>query len=181
MIIRFVTAAALSASVLLTPFHAQAQVHELVKACKRSLTMVIGCIIIERGIEKGVEVGLDSLIGVAFGKTNNIKGNRRTLTPNEVVDIKANGIEWSQLKDFLLSRFKSGTPVDDAQARKVIAASCNANYSPVCAQLGFPGPRIPFADCSTIKVAKDCGNKINCSWKGSLCVRSSGTRDLLKQ
>jgi hypothetical protein len=180
MIIRYFTAAALGALVLLTPLHAQAQVKDFVKACKRSLTMAIGCIIVERGIEKGIEVGLDSLVKFAVGETTDFK-SKRYLTKKEIADIEADGIGWTQLKDFLVSTFKSGTPVDDAKTRTQIADSCRANYHPVCAQFGFAAPRSPLADCSTITVAKDCSSKINCSWSGSSCTRSSGTRDLLKR
>jgi hypothetical protein len=180
MIIRYVTAAALGALMFLTPFQAQAQLKDVVKACTRSLTLAIGCIIIERGIEKGVEVGLDSLIKVALGQTTDLV-RKRDLTKKEVADINASGIGWTQLKDFLVSTFKSGAPVDDATIRAVAADSCRANYQPVCSQLGFADPRNRPTDCSAITVEQDCKTKISCSWSGTVCTRFSGTRDLLKR
>jgi hypothetical protein len=175
---RWIAVFAVSACLIFAPSQSHARVAEVVLKCTRSLSVAIACVILDRGIEKVVEVGLDGLIDLAFGRKKELKPEDTRPSAAKVTDVEANGIEWSKLREFLLSTFKSEAPVDDAQAREKVAASCNENYVPVCRYLGIPEPR-QVVDCSMITTQEACDVTFACSWKSSSCSKHGGTKEQL--
>lgn len=174
---RWITVCALSACLMFAPTQSHAQVAEVLLKCTKSLGVAFACMVIQGGIAKAVDVSLEKLIAVAFG--------REKLDPNDtqpskvaVADIDKNGIEWSKLKEFLVSLYKSDPNANDAEAREKVAASCNADWNPVCRYLGFPPPREELADCSKIATQQDCDLTMRCSWKDGSCAKGGGTREL---
>ncbi|MGQ0458058.1 MAG: hypothetical protein ACT4OU_13480 [Hyphomicrobium sp.] len=176
---RLATATALSLLVLLAPSQSDAQLHEFVKACKRSVGYYFACLVVSEGIEQGIEVTVKSLYDRILNNTPTFQGDVKTLEPGEFEKIESPSIEWADLKNFLLSVFTSKAPVDDAQARKILEASCQSKISPICAQLVFTDPAPGVTDCSASSAQRDCETKMTCSWNGSSCVRA-GTKELLK-
>lgn len=178
---RHVTAAALCMCMLLAPSQSHAQLHEVVKACKQSVRNYLICLVAEEGIERAIEVGYSALADFATGKSQKLEGNVVELPKKEKDGIESDGIAWPDLKAYLNSIFGSKEPVDDAQARAIIHASCQTKFSPICAYLGVANPADRVADCSVNLTQSDCETKMLCSWNGSACVRSSaGTKELLK-
>lgn len=166
---RWITVCAMSLCLALQPAPAQAGVIQLVKKCSRSLKMTVACIILERGFEKVVDLALGDLIALAFGRTEAIESKPSSAS---AADIEANGLAWSELKDFLVLVFDKDRPVDDAQARAAIAASCAANHLPVCTHLGIAAPHPTIDYCSKITVQRECESSMLCSWAGTHCSHS---------
>lgn len=184
MTMRCLTVCAVSAYLLLGPVHAQAQVSQMLLKCTRSLSVAIACVILERGVERVVDVGLDDLVGIAFGREKTLKPEE-TENPEEaasrIAEIKRDGIEWGKLREFLVSVFKSDRSVNDAQTRDAIAASCRKDYSPICPHLGIMAPREASPDCTAIKTQQECNVSFSCRWKGASCSVVRGLRDLFGQ
>src|SRR5690349_11160464 len=65
-ILRYATASAFGLLLWLTPIPLQAQVPEVVKFCAHSVGFKMVCIGVGKGVEKAVEVRLDSLIKYAM-------------------------------------------------------------------------------------------------------------------
>ena len=180
---RWIAVCAMSACLICTPHQSEAGVIEAINKCSRSLKMLIVCVVIERGVEKVLDVALGDLIDYAFGRTKTIQGTETKASATEIADVQANGIAWPGLREFLVSVFSSAKPLDDAQARAAIAASCNAKHSPICAQLGFAAPHPTAHICAKIMTQQDCDASLLCSWKGSYCSHSGrgGMKELLER
>ena len=177
---RHVTATTLCMCLLLAPSTSHAQLHEVVKACKASVPNYVICLIIDKAIEKGIEVGYGELADYVTGNADKLEGSVVQLSPKEKEEIETGGIPWVDLKPFLVSTFGS-KKVNAAQAQAIIQASCQTKLSPICAKLGFPHSDNLVADCSASLTQSVCETKILCAWKGGSCVRSgAGTKDLLK-
>lgn len=177
---RCVAAAVLSAVLLLAPASANAQVIEMIKGCKSSITLVIACVVVERGAEKVFDVGLEGLIAYLRGESKTVGPVKPVVSPKEAEAAKASMIPWSEFKAFLLSTFGVGKPAEDpAEFRRKIADACAAKYSPVCAQFGFYQPG-RYTSCEGLTRDRCEVPFTSCKWNGSACVRGGGTRDLLK-
>lgn len=179
LIMRCVAAAVLSALLLLAPASAHAQVYEMIKGCKSSLTLVIACVVVERGAEKVFDVGLDGLIAYMRGERKDIGPVKPVSSPAEAEAVRASAIPWPEFKAFLASTFGREPTVDPAQQRKKIGEACAAKYSPVCAQFGFFDPN-RFTGCGGLAQSA-CVSNLGCKWTGSVCTRGGGTKDLLRQ
>lgn len=175
---RWIAVCALSVSLMLAPARSHAQVAEVLLKCTRSLSVAVTCVIIDQGVEQVVEVSIKTLAKIAYGGWSVVQPGDIKPAPEKAAEVRTNTIDWAKLKEFLLSVFNAGTPVDEAQAREKIAASCEKNYVPVCRYLGVPEPR-QFVDCTKITTKDACDVAFVCSWKGSSCSRHGGTKELL--
>ena len=167
-----------TACLLVAPLlRAQAQVAETVLKCTKSLTTAIACVVIEGTVAKAVDIGLDKLVALALGRLDKLEPGDLRPSGLLVADIEARGIGWADLKESLRSIFKSDTTVDDQKARALVADSCRKSYQPVCRYLGIPEPR-EIVDCTKLASKQACEALFACSWKGTVCGRNGGTREL---
>lgn len=178
MIKRWIAVGAMGAWLMYAPTSSHAQVADILLKCTKSIGVAVACMIIQGGVAKVVDISWEKLIALAFGRDKEF--DKEDARPSKVTaaDIEANGIEWTKLKEFLVSLFGSDPQVDDAEARTKVAASCRENYQPICRYLGVPAPRQEFADCSKIETQQDCDMAFLCSWKGGTCSKHGGTKEL---
>lgn len=173
---RCFAAGLLSVLLCLAPLQAQAQVIAVIKACKSSVTMIIACVVVERGAEKVLDVGLEYLVDYLLGERDDLGPVTPVVSASEAAAVRATAIPWPEFKAFLLSTF-GGTPAEDpAELRRKIGAACAAKYSPVCAQFGFFDPA-RFTGCDGLDQGA-CAGRLACTWTGSACARAGGTKEL---
>lgn len=173
---RWVVATLLGAGLLLTPATSHAQIAEKILKCQRSIKLTIACVVVDQGVEKIVEVGLQTLIDLALKRRKKIEPDPNAKVSPEVArDLHEHGIEWSKLEDFLVSVANAGTPVDEAELRSAIGSACASNYHQVCAYHGFAKPQRQTVDCAFIKSQTDCDTLMtSCTWTGSACAPLRG-------
>lgn len=180
MLMRWIAVCALSAVLVIAPTaQPRAQVSAVLLKCTKSLTVAIACIIIDGGVKKVVDVGLDKLIEIAFGRKP--QPDDFKLSTALLRDVEESGIEWSKLQEFLISVYKAGTPRDSTEARAQIGRSCNANWQPICGPLGVARPRETLPVCSTLATEQACIGSNLCTWKGGACADQGGTKELFKR
>jgi hypothetical protein len=171
---RWIAIGVMSACLMMPPAQSQAGVLNLIEKCATSMKMIITCVVIERGLEKILDVALGDLIDYAFGRKKTIEGEETKASTQDIADIRAGGIEWPTLRDFLVSTFGSAKPADNAQVRAAVSASCEAKYSAICKELGIAAPHPTLEYCARITAQKDCESSMLCSWKGNHCSHSAG-------
>jgi hypothetical protein len=166
-----------------TPSQSQAEVYEHIKYCMRSVRNTIVCVVLVRGAEIVAEVTFKAILDSVFSGTDKIEGDKNIPEKNEKDRIKLQGVRWEELKRFLISNSKEfKEPVNEEQARKILAASCATKITGLCALVDVPRSTDSLLNCSTNATRSDCDKKITCTWTGTSCVSAgSGTKELLKK
>jgi hypothetical protein len=180
MMRRCIAVCVMSALLMLAPTRSQAQVAEVIWKCK-SLGPAIGCLIFNSGLQKVVEVGIDVLADIALGRKKELGPKDYKPSKLTISEIEQDGIEWSKLREFLVSVFKSRTPGGAALATAQAREICRENWQPICRAFDVPPPYEEFGGCSKITTQAACGKSPACSWNGSVCGRGGGTRELFKK
>jgi hypothetical protein len=182
---RSVAVGVLGTLLWLLPASADAQVYKEIKGCTGSVKRVIACIVIERGVEKVLNVGLDNLVAYIFGKTGGIVPAKDELSPAEAKAVRASLVPWAEFKAFLLSALGKDPAEDPAQLRRKIGDACAAKYSPICAHLGFADLNryrdLDLGRNCVGRMKKACEDLYACTWTGSTCRANRGTRDLFRR
>jgi hypothetical protein len=168
MIKRWIFVCALSASLVFAPTQPQAQVADVLLKCTKSMGVAFACLIIQSGVTKVVDIGLDNLIAYATG-SREFDPDDAAPSKASIADVEANGVAWESLKEFLASLYKSEPKVDRGEARKKFGEACDAAYHPVCSQLGFIRPRENAFNCAKFTTRQDCDQAAYCSWQGNAC------------
>ncbi len=177
---RSLAAVLLGALLSLGSAGAQAQVYKEIKGCAGSMKVLITCVVIERGVEKVLDVGLSDLVAYILGTKSGVEPAPTPPSPAEVETVKANLIPWAEFKAFLLSALGQQPADDPAQMRAKIADACAAKYSPVCAQFGiYQNNRFP--NCTGLTKEACTGGLFGCAWTGTTCRPAGGTKELLKE
>jgi hypothetical protein len=188
LMLRCVMAAVLGVLVIVvTPSRTQAGVYEHIRICGLSVRNTIVCIVLERGAEIAVEVTLKALYDFLFpdtGKPGKIEGNENVPEKGDkdsISRIKSSGVPWDDLKRFFnLNSKEFKQPVNEAQVRKILAASCATKLTNLCALVDVGRSTGTPLTCSTSATKSECNTKITCKWTGTSCVSAGGTEDLLK-
>jgi hypothetical protein len=177
---RSVAVGVLVALLWLFPVGAHAQVYKEIKGCTGSIKLVIACIVIERGAEKVLNVGLDELVAYIFGEKSGIVPAKIEPSPAEAEAVRTSLVPWAEFKAFLLSAVGKEPADDPAQLRLKIGNACAAKDSPICAQFGFFNPS-PSRSCSGLTQDACAANMFACSWNGSACRPNGGIKELFRQ
>lgn len=177
LIVAFVFAACL----LLGSGSSQAQVSAVLLKCTKSLSVAVTCVVIDAGVAKAVDIGLDQLIMIARGCGKKVDASKFTPSKMSVSEVEPNGIAWGKLCEFLESIVKSKPKASAAEIREKAAAACATRFQPICRSLGFPEPRqeIPFG-CNLRRTREVCDRSASCVWTGTSCS-SGGTKKLFER
>jgi len=161
----------MSAMLTLAPTQSQAQVSEVLFKCAKSLVLAFTCVIVDAGIKKTVEVNWDVAVDVARGIIKALRPGDYQPSTREVGEVEQNGIEWSKLREFLISVYKSGQPVDNAKLIAQAKESCVTKWHTVCTYVGIARPSEQTTDCSKIMIQNDCELSMFCRWRENVCTR----------
>ncbi len=162
----------LGAALYLMAAHAEAQIYEFIKVCKRTVAMNIACIVIEKGAEIVVEKAVDEWL--AYYRNN--KGSKQpplppgtvqTPTPGQLEDFRRNGFEWARLMREL-DRLVGTKPLTPKNMEAILKASCATRISFACRQLGVSEQtNSGFGKgCDAIKTQAECATNSACIWSG---------------
>lgn len=177
-IMRIFASVMLGSLILISISEARAQVYKEIQGCVGSVKVVIACVVIERGVEKVVNVALDKLVAYIFSG----KGIDPvpTLPPSiEAEAVRAAIVPWPEFKTFLMSALGKEPEQNPAKLRQKIGEACAAKYSPICAQFGFLDIN-RFRSCNGLTREACIANPMTCTWTASTC-RSGGTKELFNR
>jgi hypothetical protein len=138
-------------------------------------------VVIDAGVTKAVEIGVDQLIAIARGCGNKVDTSKLTPSRMSVSEVESDGIEWSKLCEFLESIIKSTPKVSAAELRERAAADCEARFQPICRQLGFREPRVDLLyGCTGNRSREAFETGTGCVWTGTSCS-PGGTKEVFRR